>query len=68
MGIKVLERGNGEGCNCITTFLCDNVEDIANLPTETKKGVCGAQCSAGSIVIIAETHETRVLNTQGEWK
>lgn len=68
MAIKVLECGSGEGRNCIKTFLCDTESDITNLPTETKQGVCGSCCSAGSIVIIAETHETKVLNTRGEWK
>lgn len=68
MAIKVLERGSGGGSNCITTFLCDTVADIPYLPTERKAGICGAKCSAGSIAIIAETHETKVLNTQGEWK
>lgn len=68
MAIKVLEKGSGDGCNCITTFLCDTEADIINLPTEKSTGVCGECCSAGSLAIIAYPHGTRILNTQGEWK
>ena len=67
MAIKVLEKGSGEGCNCITTFLCDKREDVNNLPTEETPGACGECCSAGSIAIIASTHETKILNTKGKW-
>lgn len=68
MAIKVLEKGSGDGCNCITTFLCDTTADIKDLPTEDKPGACGDCCSAGSIAVIADTHDKRILNNQGEWK
>lgn len=67
MAIKVLRRGNGEGCNCITEYLCDTEEDVANLPTETKEGACGAVCSAGSAALIAKDKTVKVLNCSGEW-
>lgn len=67
MAIKVLERGSGEGCNCITIFLCDTEADVSDLPTETKVGECGSLCSAGSMAIIAQNKKVLILNTQGEW-
>lgn len=67
MAIKVLDRGAGEGCDCITEYLCDTEEDVATLSTETKVGACGSLCSAGSLALIAETKEIKVLNNQGEW-
>lgn len=64
MAIKVLKRGNGEGSNCITEYLCDTTADVANLPTN--------ECAAGSLAIVAEpdvgTPRIYILNNQGEWK
>lgn len=67
MAIKVLDRDNGEGKKCITTFLCDTEEDVANLSTEENIGECGSYCSAGSMAIVAETKKVLILNTQGKW-
>lgn len=62
--IKVLKRDNGEGCNCITEYLCDTTADVANLPTN--------ECAAGSMAIVAEpdvnTPRIYILNNYGEWK
>ena len=67
MGIKVLNRGAGKGCDCVTDFLVDTEAEVANLPTETSTGLCGTLCSAGSTAIVAETKAVYILNTEGEW-
>lgn len=67
MGIKILSRGAGKDCNCVTDFMVDTEAEIKNLPTETTKGACGVLCSAGSTAIVAETKSVYMLNTEGVW-
>jgi hypothetical protein len=37
MAIKVMDKGSGSGCNCVTSFLCDTESDINDLPTEDSR-------------------------------
>ena len=67
MAVKVLDRGAGEGCNCITTFMIDTDADKYDLPTTTATGVCGDTCSAGSMAIVADTKSVLMINTEGVW-
>lgn len=68
MAIKVMKKGLGDGCNCVTTFLCDTEEDINNLPTENSKGLCGEMCSAGSEALVLENGGSKwVLGNTGKW-
>lgn len=67
MGIEVLDRNGGKDKHCRMLFMCDTEADIADLPTEEKVGSCGKCCASGSIAIIADTKEKKMLNTQGEW-
>lgn len=68
MAIKILGKGNGDGCNCITSFLCDTEDDIKNLPTEETVGVCGDNCSAGSDALVLENGGSKwVLGNTGKW-
>lgn len=64
MAIKVLKRDSGEGCNCMTEYLCDTSADAVNLPTD--------ECAVGSIAIVVEPDANAkrilILNTNGEWK
>ena len=74
MAYKVVgTRGSIQGIT-VRLFICDDVEDISSLPTNSASGikqegdtVSDELCGIGSLATVASNGDVYVLNASGRW-